>query len=131
GVYTLPVISALQGPDGAELRQALAEADSPAAVDRAIDLVRRSGAIAEALATADRYADTARRAVAHLDQCTAGEGLARFPHTYATWALQTLIDPRHLDRPVAARDCSAHGTERAPRPPQRRDDPGPDRRGGA
>ena len=104
GVYTLPVISALQGPDGAELRQALAEADSPAAVDRAIDLVRRSGAIAEALATADRYADTARRAVAHLDQCTAGEGLARFPHTYATWALQTLIDPRHLDRPVAARD---------------------------
>lgn len=104
GVYTLPVLNALQGPDGDALRSALdadTDLDGPD-VAAVIDLVRRSGAIAEALTAADRYADEARRAVAHLNQTTVGEGLGRFPLLYATWALDTLMDDRYHEVPLTA-----------------------------
>lgn len=127
GVYTLPVLAALQGPSGTELRRALAGAAASALpggaptadghgsghplgdtgrsageVTRAIDLVRRSGTIAEALAAADRYSDEARRAVAHLNQTTVGEGLGLFPLVYSTWALENLMDARYLETPLTA-----------------------------
>jgi heptaprenyl diphosphate synthase len=117
GVYTLPIITALGGPRGADLRAALprpaegADPDGgragvggelPGDVGRALDIVRTSGAIADALTAADRYADEARRAVHHLDQTTVGEGLGRFPRTYATWALEHLMDPRYLQVPLTA-----------------------------
>ena len=109
GVYTLPVITALQGPRGAELRRLLpappgdhAEAGGTADVAAALEVVRGSGSIAAALATMDRYADEARRAVAHLNQATVGEGLWAFPRTYSTWALETLMDQRYLEVPLTA-----------------------------
>jgi heptaprenyl diphosphate synthase len=123
GVYTLPVLAALGGPAGDELRGTLAGGGSapdtggggagadgdgdgaPAArpdVARAIELVRRSGTIAESLAAADRYADEARRAVAHLNQTTVGEGLWLFPRLYSTWALENLMDQRYLEVPLTA-----------------------------
>ena len=107
GVYTLPVLAALRGPEGDRLRRVLADrgrdGGSPGVdVAAAIELVRRSGTIAEALTTADRYADEARRAVAHLNQTTVGEGLGRFPRAYATWALENLMDPRYLEVPLTA-----------------------------
>jgi heptaprenyl diphosphate synthase len=125
GVYTLPVITALGGPRGADLRRVLPRSgehtangeherdrhdrdgrdrsdDEAGGVGRALDLVRDSGAIADALTTADRYADEARRAVHHLDQTTVGEGLGRFPRTYCTWALEHLMDPRYLHVPLTA-----------------------------
>jgi heptaprenyl diphosphate synthase len=105
GVYTLPVLAALHGPTGDELRRSLPDGDGPAGagdISRALDLVRRSGAIAEALAAADRYADRARRAVAHLDQTVVGEGLGLLPRTYATWALGNLMDRRYLAVPLTA-----------------------------
>jgi geranylgeranyl pyrophosphate synthase len=128
GVYTLPVLAALRGPAGTELRRALAAAGagtpaaapagnghapgsprpdagagrSTAEVTRAIELVRQSGTIAEALAAADRYADEARRAVAHLNQTTVGEGLGQFPRVYSTWALENLMDQRYLETPLTA-----------------------------
>lgn len=108
GVYTLPVIAALGGPTGDELREVLGSlaadgdgTDGPR-VERAIRLVRQSGAIAEALSVADRYAEDARRAVAHLNQTTVGEGLGRFPRAYTTWALDNLMDPRYLEVPLTA-----------------------------
>ncbi len=107
GVYTLPVLAALRGPVGDELRAALAagggaRAATGADVDRALDLVRKSGTIAEALAAADRYGDDARRAVGHLNQTTVGEGLGLLPRTYSTWALATLMDPRYHQIPLTA-----------------------------
>jgi geranylgeranyl pyrophosphate synthase len=101
GVYTLPVIRALAGPDGDDLRRLLADG-SPAAVAEALESVRRSGAVADALAVADRYADEARRAVAHLDQTTVGGGLGNFPRTYITWALETFMDRRYQALPLTA-----------------------------
>ncbi|HET6663489.1 MAG TPA: polyprenyl synthetase family protein, partial [Acidimicrobiales bacterium] len=68
GVYTLPVITALRGRRGAELRRLLpappgdhAGAGGAPDVDAALAVVRGSGSIAAALATMDRYADDARR----------------------------------------------------------------------
>jgi heptaprenyl diphosphate synthase len=101
GVYTLPVIAALQGAAGDELRDAIGGPDG-CDVPRAIELVRRSGTLADALGTADRYTDEARRAVAHLNQTTVGEGLGTFPRAYSTWALDTLVDERHLELPSTA-----------------------------
>jgi heptaprenyl diphosphate synthase len=105
GVYTLPVLAALQGPEGDRLRGTLTSGGPDRrAVDvaLAIELVRRSGAIAEALSAADRYADEARRAVAHLNQTTVGEGLGRFPRLYTTWSLETLMDRRYHEMPLTA-----------------------------
>ena len=103
GVYTLPVLRALQGPHGDELRRAIVDGADPGPdVPLAIDLVRQSGTIAEALTAADRYADEARRSVGHLNQTTVGEGLGRFPRTYVTWALENLMDPRYLQTPLTA-----------------------------
>ena len=109
GVYTLPVITALRGPRGAELRRLLpgtsadhAEPGGAADVSAALEVVRGSGSIAEALAMMDRFADEARRAVAHLNQATVGEGLWAFPRTYSTWALETLMDRRYLEVPLTA-----------------------------
>jgi geranylgeranyl pyrophosphate synthase len=103
GVYTLPVLTALRGPLGDELRRTIGDGgDRAPDVTHAIELVRRSGTIAEALTTADRYADEARRAIHHLNQSTVGEGLGRFPRTYTTWALENLMDPRYLRTPLTA-----------------------------
>jgi geranylgeranyl pyrophosphate synthase len=116
GVYTLPVITTLRGPRGAELRDLLpgppgdgrsgdggssdaADTDDVAA---ALAVVRGSGSVAAALAAMDRFADEARRAVAHLNQATVGEGLWAFPRTYSTWALETLMDRRFLEVPPTA-----------------------------
>jgi octaprenyl-diphosphate synthase len=110
GVYTLPVITALQGPDGDELRGLLPDPAAERAADgagtadiaAALELVRRSGSIAAALAAMDRYAGEARRAVAHLDQTSVGNGLAVFPRTYSTWALEAFMDRRFLEIPLTA-----------------------------
>jgi heptaprenyl diphosphate synthase len=113
GVYTLPVIAALRGPHGADLRRALpspggggdrAAAGEPPTGDprEALELVRASGAVAESLTAVDRYIDEARRAVAHLDQTTVGEGLGRFPRAYTTWALEHLMDRRYRHVPLTA-----------------------------
>ena len=103
GVYTMPVLAALRGPLGDELHRSIIDGtDGGPDVAHAIELVRRSGTIAEALSAADRYADEARRSVGHLDQTTIGEGLGRFPRTYATWALENLMDPRYLRTPLTA-----------------------------
>jgi octaprenyl-diphosphate synthase len=109
GVYTLPVITALRGPRGTELRGLLpgpsgdqGGTGNPGDVDAALAVVRGSGSVAAALATVDRYADEARRAVAHLNQANVGEGLWAFPRTYTTWALETLMDRRYLEVPLTA-----------------------------
>jgi geranylgeranyl pyrophosphate synthase len=119
GVYTLPVISALRGATGDELRRLLPRAPEPspawalpraAAAGRSVDggaegavaAVLRSGSIATALATVDRYADEAVRAVRHLDQTTVGGGLTAFPRLYSTWALETFMDRRYVEVPLTA-----------------------------
>lgn len=106
GVYTLPVIAALNGARGAELRGVLpgrpAGTGERPEVDRALELVRESGGVALALEAVDRYAEDARRAVAHLDQTAIGDGLTGFPRTYTTWALERFLDRRFAEVPLTA-----------------------------
>jgi heptaprenyl diphosphate synthase len=104
GVYTLPLLTALAAPGGGELRHLLGNGGGarPEQVADALDAVRRSGTVAEALTAADRYADEARRAVEHLNQTAVGDGLAAFPRVYSTWALETLMDARYLEIPLTA-----------------------------
>lgn len=119
GVYTLPVLAGLDSIYGEELRLSLTEVTAGDAsrlqtghdpssrtgdadgLAQVLELVRRSGGIPEALAAMDRYADQARRAVAHLDQTTVGEGLVAFPDAYNSWALDHFVDASLLDLPVA------------------------------
>jgi octaprenyl-diphosphate synthase len=106
GVYTLPVLAALTGPQGDELRRLLpadsGDGDGDGDVARAVELVRDSGCVAVALEAMDRYADEARKAIAHLDQTAIGDGLSAFPRTYMTWALESFMDPRYLEVPLTA-----------------------------
>jgi heptaprenyl diphosphate synthase len=104
GVYTLPVLAALTGPQGDELRRLLPsqEGGGDGEVARAVELVRDSGCVAVALEAMDRYADEARKAIAHLDQTVIGDGLSAFPRTYMTWALESFMDPRYLEVPLTA-----------------------------
>jgi geranylgeranyl pyrophosphate synthase len=121
GVYTLPVLAVLDGPQGGELRRLLAPpgasdgrrpdhtdgvADvttdaSPqepgSEVAAALDLVRGSGSLAVAFEAMDRYADDARAAVADLEGSPVGDGLLAFPRTYSRWALEAFVDPRLHD----------------------------------
>ncbi len=59
GVYTLPVLHSLEGPDGAELKGLLGGPLEPAAFDTAIGIVRSGDGVAKALVTADEYVSDA------------------------------------------------------------------------
>jgi heptaprenyl diphosphate synthase len=68
GTFTLPVLSALDSPDGPEIRRLL-EGGKPydgTAVERVIEIVRRGGHVTAALAEADRRMEAAAAAVAAL-----------------------------------------------------------------
>ena len=66
GVYTLPVIRALAGSAGPDLRSMLGGPMDLATRDRARDLVRADAAIADTVATARGFTDQARRDLASL-----------------------------------------------------------------
>ena len=66
GVYTLPVIRALAGSAGPDLRSMLGGPMDLATRDRARDLVRADAAIADTVATAHGFTDQARRDLASL-----------------------------------------------------------------
>ncbi|NLD78628.1 MAG: polyprenyl synthetase family protein, partial [Acidimicrobiales bacterium] len=59
GAYNLPVIRALKGPEGDELRSVLGGPISGEPWERARDLVRRSDAIDQSVAVAQSYVDRA------------------------------------------------------------------------
>jgi heptaprenyl diphosphate synthase len=59
GVYTLPVMRALAGPGGGELRELLGTPLAGAAWDRARELVRSGDAVDQAVASARTYVDWA------------------------------------------------------------------------
>ena len=80
GVYTLPVIRAVAVPSaGGELRALLGGPLDEPARDKAVEIVRSSGALDASLMVARRYADTAAEALAGIP----GDGaasLAAFAH---------------------------------------------------
>jgi heptaprenyl diphosphate synthase len=82
GVYTLPVIHTLAagGAVAEELRAMLTEAMTPAAVDKALAVVRGGGGVAHTIARARAYADEAAAVMAPYTDRVAGKALAAAAH---------------------------------------------------
>lgn len=76
GVYTLPVLRALQGETGGELRQLLGSPIVGAERDRARDLVVGSGAIAATITEAERFVAAAKASIETLEDSDAARALA-------------------------------------------------------
>jgi geranylgeranyl pyrophosphate synthase len=87
GVYTMPVLLALEGEDGEKLRTQLAAGDTAAA----ITCVLASGSVGSALGAAEAYARSAATAAASL-QTPSAAALAAFAHSYVSWALEAFVD---------------------------------------
>jgi geranylgeranyl pyrophosphate synthase len=88
GVYSLPVLLALDGTDGAALRARLGHAPADGEVAHALTLVRASQGVADALDRARAYNAEAAEAVEALPPGATRDGLASLPGRYLDWALE-------------------------------------------
>jgi heptaprenyl diphosphate synthase len=75
GIYNLPVLRTMAGPDGDELRGLLGAPLDPEAQARALALVREGGGIAQSIAQAGRYVDSAVAALDPLPPSPARDAL--------------------------------------------------------
>ena len=81
GVYTLPVIRALGDPSaGPELRELLGQPLDQPERDKARDIVRGTTGVADAMATAHRYADEAASAATELGETPVARALGLLGH---------------------------------------------------
>jgi heptaprenyl diphosphate synthase len=87
GVYTLPVLRALHGANGGELRELLSSPVQGATWMRARELVRSSGGVEEAVATARTYVHWAVEELDPLAHRPAAQALQA-----AAWALLDSVD---------------------------------------
>ncbi len=88
GVYTLPVLYALQDDHDDLLRSRLGQLiNDPASVSELLELVKANGAVEQALDVARRFNRTATEALATLDGGRVVAGLAKLPDAYLEWAL--------------------------------------------
>lgn len=88
GVYSLPVLIALAGPDGVALRARLGRRPDEAEVAHALTLVRSSPGVDHAIDRARAFNDEAAAALAALPPGPVRDGLAALPRTYLEWALE-------------------------------------------
>lgn len=87
GVYSLPVLLALQGPDGAALGARLGHRPDEDEVAHALALVRGSDGVAAALERAREFNAEAVAALSELPPGPARDGLAALPDAYLDWVL--------------------------------------------
>ncbi len=80
GVYNLPVLRALAGPEGDELRSLLGQPIDGAAVDRARSLVNSNGAVASSLLDVRDHVDQAVRCLEPLGESDGTRALAASAH---------------------------------------------------
>src|SRR5690606_35421678 len=79
GVYNLPVLRALDGPGGEELRSLLGGPLTPEARARALQIVREGGGVARALEDARGYVERALADLERLPATPAGEARPAAP----------------------------------------------------
>lgn len=87
GVYSLPVLLALAGPDGAALRSRLGSVPTDEDLAHTLTLVRSSAGVTAALDVAREHNDRAVDALARLPEDDVVTGLARLPGAYLEWVL--------------------------------------------
>jgi heptaprenyl diphosphate synthase len=99
GVYTMPVLLALHGPERDAIRTALAQRSRP--TNAFAELLLDEYAIGQTLEVAKQYAENAAQALKPL--ITKGrelDGLVQFPSAYIAWSLSTLVAPEYRSRLV-------------------------------
>jgi heptaprenyl diphosphate synthase/octaprenyl-diphosphate synthase len=93
GVYTLPLLLALEEAGGDVVRERLAarsrEPLGDAMVAEIVGWIRSSGAVDQSLAMARQYNERAAQALSVLNPNSVVDGLARLPEAYLQWALDT------------------------------------------
>ncbi len=87
GVYTLPVIHAMEGSDAGLRTQLGARITDPELLGKLLDIVRSAGGVERAIALAHHYNDEAAAALQPLAQGSVAKGLAKLPDAYLEWAL--------------------------------------------
>jgi geranylgeranyl pyrophosphate synthase len=93
GVYTMPILLALHGSYGDELRAMLgAPIADVAEVAAILDLVKAAGTVDQTLQAAQDYNVRASAALDALPGTAVTEGLARLPEAYLDWALARNTD---------------------------------------
>ena len=92
GVYTLPVLYAMNGDRGDELKRMLDGTVDTLASEEASRLVAASGGIEHALNVALSFERDAVQALSPLEDHPTVAGLRRLPEDYRVWALSTLGD---------------------------------------
>jgi heptaprenyl diphosphate synthase len=80
GVYTLPVLLALAGSEGRDLRHLLGQRVDGPELEKALDIVRSSGGVEGAVAAGRRFADDASASLAGLPEGPALDALRAAPH---------------------------------------------------
>jgi len=100
GVYTLPVLLALDGPHREALTALLAK-QQKADRNAVIEIILRSGTIERTLATAHDYSHKATQILqAHNNEQDTAVSLQKLPSAYTRWALTQLVAMTY--RPIAA-----------------------------
>jgi heptaprenyl diphosphate synthase len=92
GVYTLPILTALESDRGDELRLMLSGSVNEELSSEASHIVRQSGGIEHALSIALDYEADAVAALDALPDHPTVNGLRELPSEYRIWALMTLAD---------------------------------------
>jgi geranylgeranyl pyrophosphate synthase len=89
GVYTLPVLLALQKPSGGQLRERLKSGD----VDhkKLVAALRTEGVFDETIAEIKRYNARAARSLSKLPKSAVADGLVQFPSAYADAVLKSKV----------------------------------------
>ena len=91
GIYTLPVLLALQERGGRTLDRLLRRGRSDDLAE-ALQRVRRSGAVGQGLDAAEQWMRQARRAAGQLGRSRVAKGLQALPLAYASWAVDQLME---------------------------------------
>ncbi|MBI2711144.1 MAG: polyprenyl synthetase family protein [Actinobacteria bacterium] len=87
GVYSLPVLLALEGSGGGAIRARLGRSPSASDIDAVLSVVRSSSAVVDALARAGEWNRIATDALAALPATATRDGLASLPDAYLAWVL--------------------------------------------
>ncbi len=95
GVYTLPLLLAMDAPGGDAIRARLAARGSDpiddATADGIVAFIRSSDALDQSLQMAHDFNARAARALSVLPQNPVVDGLARLPEAYLDWAVDTKV----------------------------------------
>jgi geranylgeranyl pyrophosphate synthase len=89
GIYTYPVLVALNGSNGDRLRRALGTGEGTN-IDETLRAVVESEGMGAAHLLIDTYIEVARLAAAELPESAVRTGMQEFPSEYSTWALEEL-----------------------------------------